>query len=446
MKRLVVVLITLLAFTGFAFAGGEEEAATRPEGVVTITVGYNLNELSEDEVAVFEAKNPETDINQIAADYNVLLSSVAAGDPPELFRTQHNQLPYFAVRDLLYPIDSYIAASTVMDASDFESAVDTFRYDKDNYIAGEGPLYGLPKDYSAIWDFFYRKDVFEEAGVPFPSTTTPMTYPEFYDMLEQLTVFDGDRTVRWAYSGVITEVPHQALEVWLTQMGQSIWADDDLTAVNLVNNPDAVEIAQFIFDVAKNRLTQSPIDPADAWLGGNLAAEDPRSAIYQFGYWAGAMYNAPETADLFGYAPSPLWGDEWLNGGHVAGTMMFAADSQYLNDEAWKFMEYYHAEEPAVTRAESGWGLPIQKSFREMTPLSTELDQTRLEVTTDQMDGGNFYVLNGNPWALTPLKNTWTKYWGEVLSENITFDEFLARVERETNDLILDGRNALGEF
>lgn len=448
MKRLVLAALVLLAVGAVGFAGGQEETEVmeRPDGVLTVTVGYNPNELSEDEVAAFEDKNPETKINQIAADYNTLLSSVAAGDPPELFRTQHNQMPYFAVRELLQPIDSYIAASTVIDESDFEFSVNTFRYDKENYIAGEGPLYGLPKDYSVLFDFFYRKDIWEEAGVELPSSTTPMTYQEFGDAIEQLTIRDGDRTVRWGYHGIMDGDPHQALELFLAQMGQSLYADEELKEINIVDNPDAVEIARFIYDLAKDRLTDSPLDPADAWLGGNLAAENPRSALYHHGYWAGAMYNSPETADLFGYAPSPLWGDQWLNGGHVAGTMMFRSDESYMNDEAWKFMEYYHGGDPAIARAESGWGLPIQKSFRDMVPLSTELDRTRLEVTTNQLDSGNYYVINGNPWALEPIKTVWNKYWGQVLNDDISFDEFLARVEKESNDLILDGLNTLGEF
>lgn len=448
MKRLVLALLVLLAACAVAFASGQEETEVmeRPDGVLTVTVGYNPNELSEDEVAAFEDKNPDTDINQIAADYNTLLSSVAAGDPPELFRTEHTKLPYFAVRDLLQPIDSYVASSTVIDESDFEFAVDTFRYDKNNYLAGEGPLYGLPKDYSVLFDFHYRKDIFEEAGIPLPSTTDPMTYDEFYEILEQLTILEGDRTIRWAYSGTIDEVPDQALELFLAQMGESLYADEELKEINIVDNPAAVEAARFIYDIAKNRFTNSPLDPADAWLGGNLASEDPRSAIYQFGYWAGAMYNAADIVDKFGYAPSPLWGDQWLNGGHVAGTMMFKSDQSYMNDEAWKFMEYYHGEEPAVARAESGWGLPIQKSWRDMVPLSTDFDRTRLDVTTSQLDSGNYYVINGNPWALEPIKTVWNKYWGQVLSDDISFDEFLARVEKESNDLILDGLNTLGEF
>lgn len=448
MKRLVLLLVTMLVISTMAFASGngESEDLARPDGVLTITVGYNPNELSEAEVEAFEAMNPETDINQISADYNVLMSSVAAGDPPELFRTEHTKLPYFAVRDLLYPIDDYIRASETMDEGDFEFTVNTFRYDKESYKAGEGPLFGLPKDYSVLFDFFYRKDIFAEAGVEFPSTTEPMTYVDFLEMIKKVTVHEGERTIRWGYHGIMDGAPDQTLELFLAQMGQSLYGDTSLKKVNIVNNPDAVEIARFIYTMAKERLTDSPYDPAEAWLGGNLAAEDPRSATYQFGYWAGAMYNAPETADLFGYAPGPLWGDEWLNGGHVAGTMMFKAEHKYLNDEAWKFMEYYHALEPAVTRAKSGWGLPIQKSFRNMTPTGSQLDVDRLEITTNQLDTGKYYVINGNPWALEPIKAVWNKYWGEVLNDQMTFDDFIQRVEKEANDLIIDGLNTLGEF
>jgi len=449
MKRLILIL-TIMAVGALVFAGPSAEESTtvaeRPEGVLTVTVGMNTNVLSEAEVEAFEAANPNTKINQIAPDYNILLSSIAAGDPPDLFRTDHLRIPYFAVRGLLYPIDEYIDASEVISVDDFEFAVNTFRYDVDTYTAGEGPLYGLPKDYNLLFDFFYRKDVFEDAGVPFPSTTEPMDYSEFFEMVKQVTVHDGGRTIRWGYSGVLDELVDQALELLLAQVGESLYEDERLSKVDLVDNPEAVNVAKFIFELSKQRLTDSPLDPAEAWLGGNFAADEPRSAVYQYGYWAGAMYNEPEVVDKIGYAPGPIWGNgEWLNGGHVAGTMMFKAEEQYMNDEAWKFMEYYHAGGPAITRAKSGWGLPFQKSFRDMIPTVTELDRTRLNVTLDQLETGRYYVINGNPWALEPIKTVWNKHIGEALKETISFEEFLGRVEKETNDLIMDGMNTLGQ-
>lgn len=412
-------------------------------GEVTITVMHQSNELSPENIAQFEAENPGIKVEMIEMDMNTLMSRVAAGSPPNLTRAQSQDLPYFAVRGLLLPIDDYLAQSAIIKADDLESPVNSFRYDVEKKIQGEGALYGFPKDYSVLFDFFYRKDIFTEVGIPLPSLTEPLSYDEFYKICEKLVVREGDRTVRWAYDGALAGSPEMVLDMFLAQKGLSLY-QDDMKHVNLTGNPEAMQIVRYMFDMALNRLVASAIDPSDVWLGGNLADEKPRSAIYQYGYWAGAMYNKPEVVDKFGYAPGPIWngGERWC-GGNVTGMVMFDSGNQELNDAAWKFMEFYNAGQPAVDRAKSGWGLPMLKSMRALVPQENQLDKDRLAVTLAQLDSGKYHVFQGNPWALTPVQNVWNTYIGEALAGNMTFEDFIATVEAEANNLLLDGASTV---
>lgn len=415
------------------------------EADVTIAVMHKNNELFPEQIEQFEAENPGIKVEMIESDMNTLLSRIAAGSPPNIVRVHSFEIPFFAVRGLLVPVDEYMAQSELINEDDLESVVDSHRYDVDKKVQGEGALYGFPKDYSLLFDFFYRKDVFDEAGVPHPSMTEPLSYDEFFKLCEKLVVREGDRTIRWAYDGMFSGEPEVGMEMLLAQKGMSLYKDD-MKTLDLQGNPEAIKMIRYIYDMAKAHIISSPMDPSEVWLGGNLADENPRTGIYQLGYWAGAMYTKPEVIDKFGYAPGPIWdGGKWLNGGWVTGMVMFDSGDKALNDAAWKFMEFYNAGQPAIDRAKSGWGLPMLKSMRAMVPQETQFDKERLEVTVKQLDDGYYYASQGNPWALTPLKNVWNKYWGEVLADNMSFDDFVATLEREINDLLLDGVYSVGE-
>ena len=46
---------------------------------------------------------------------------------------------------------------------------------------GSGDLYALPKD-ASVFAYAYNKDIFDEAGIPYPDPENPYTYEEFVQM------------------------------------------------------------------------------------------------------------------------------------------------------------------------------------------------------------------------------------------------------------------------
>ncbi|MGQ9779480.1 MAG: extracellular solute-binding protein [Bacillota bacterium] len=399
-----------------------------------ITVMYNANELSADEIKAFEAENPDIKVEFIQTDWNRAMAMIAAGSPPNLMRAMAMDVPYLVTHDLLQDLTKYLSkGGKYVKTSDFEKVMDGFRYDPRTKTSGKGPYWGLVKDYSMLFDVWYRKDIFRECGIPEPATDKPMTFEEFYQICKKLVKREGDRTLRYATGGMLPGLPEQFMQLCLISQGKTLYSKD-FTRINLTKEPEAVKAAKYMFDLMKERLTPSPIDPADNWDVPLMIAG--RQAMYQFGFWAGACFYPELKEDQLGYFPTPKWGKKWVNtAGAICGMVMFKNAPN--NDAAWKFMDYFIGGGPAITRAKSGWGLPPLKSLAKYVPQETAIQKLAYKVTIDQLP--NSFAMPANPYVRGAFDTAWNKYLEGALKGKYSFEEFLKKVENEVNQAIQDG-------
>jgi ABC-type sugar transport system permease subunit/ABC-type glycerol-3-phosphate transport system substrate-binding protein len=139
--------------------------------------GPEEDEIVEKSLRDFEAANPGLRVKRInpgdaGSFYTKLQTMMAAGEPPDVFYVGNERIPSFVTLGLLEPLDRFVAADAAsaepgaLRIDDFyPQVVDAFRYDGTN--AGRGTLWGIPKDFTTV-GFYYNKDVFRRAGVPFP--------------------------------------------------------------------------------------------------------------------------------------------------------------------------------------------------------------------------------------------------------------------------------------
>ena len=125
----------------------------------------------------FEKAHPGVRVRRInpgdaGSFYTKLQTMLAAGEPPDLFYVGAERVASFADMGLLEPLDARVAADAKAGAPNaidlagfFPSTVAAFRYD--GARNGQGALYGIPKDFTTV-GFYYNKDIFRKAGVPFP--------------------------------------------------------------------------------------------------------------------------------------------------------------------------------------------------------------------------------------------------------------------------------------
>jgi multiple sugar transport system substrate-binding protein len=395
------------------------------------------HELTEDHENQFEADNPGITIEFVQADATKFFAMYAAGNPPDLLRTQAPAIPQYLARHMLYDLTPYFETSEVLKLEDLAPANNYYRANSPLEI-GQGPIYGMCKDWSPDHTLFIYKKAFEDAGVPIPSDTTPLTYQEIFELARKLAKFEGDRTLMFGYGYGDWWVDR----IWMNmaaELGKSLYAED-FSKIILAGDEDIRAIAKWYFDLAKEKLVASPLNPSPSWNGEDFTKGT--LAILQYGYWFSAMAESDITKGQVMMLPAPTWAGVRRNPTITATGMVMAAATK-VPDAAWKVFEWYNGREPAIERAKSGWGVPALKSLYNLMPKETEYQQQVQRVLQGEL------ALETPPIQFSPflgettVADTWAKYLPQALQDEITFDELLQNVENDVNQAIKEGIDRL---
>jgi multiple sugar transport system substrate-binding protein len=113
-----------------------------------------------------------------SADYSTVLATELSGSGSKFDIVTIKDVPGYATlvqKNTLEPLDSYISAAGI-DLSAFGGITDQ--------VTVDGKLYELPFR-SDFWLLFYNKDIFDRAGVPYPSND--MTFEEYDELARKVT-------------------------------------------------------------------------------------------------------------------------------------------------------------------------------------------------------------------------------------------------------------------
>lgn len=129
-----------------------------PAGALT-TLGFGMpDEVASARVDLFKSDFPDVDlkINDGAFDEQVFLSSVAAGNPPDLVQLPSGQVGSYAARGALQPLDACIAER--------EIPMDQYRPEWKDTITYGDEVYGIPEFYNTPV-MIVNNVALEEAGL-----------------------------------------------------------------------------------------------------------------------------------------------------------------------------------------------------------------------------------------------------------------------------------------
>jgi multiple sugar transport system substrate-binding protein len=369
------------------------EAAPPPAAEGHVVLMHKRAEFSEEEEAQFLEENPGVTLELIEEDVQRFSAMYAAGNPPDLMRTQAPAVPQYLARGLMYDLTPYFETSELLNIDDLAPANKYYMANAPTEI-GEGKCYGMCKDFS----------------------------PDFS---------------LWAY----TEpwIDRKWMNI-LAETGQNLYAED-FSSINLTGNDDTKEIAKWYYDLAEANYTSNPVNPSSSWAGDDFTRGIV--GVVQYGYWFGGMAESDVTAGKVVMLSSPTWTGERRNP-TITATGMFMAAATKVPDAAWKFFEYYNGGQPAVSRAGSGWGVPALKSMYGQMPDESDFDTQRRRVLQAELDLATPPV-QFNPYITeTAVYDTWVVYLEQALNGAITLDELLASVEGDINTAIQEGMERIG--
>ena len=365
-----------------------------------------------------------------------MIANMTAGDLPDIFYVGPSAVRSYVDNGYVLPLDDYIDSTTL--ESVWGTAQSIYRYDGTNI--GSGNVYALPKDLSCF-AFAYNQDLFDEAGLEYPDPEKPYTYDEFVEVCQKLTIDkDGDGEIdQWG----VANADQFGMTPFLYSNGVK-FLSDDMTKVNVANNPQLAEALTFYTDLTKNGLT--PSVEQDTALGGYQRWLDGQVAFYACGTWDVAAFmddaTFPYNWNLCGWPVGPS-GDgrshTWM------GSVGYCVSSQTQSPELCAELIARLSTDPDGQRAVSGiiGGNSIQLpnitdmaygEFRDAVADGTVPYASNVDVIFGYFDGNDHYEAALQETDYTYNGEWFTPFWSGVFNiknGDISVEDFLTQVEPE---------------
>jgi multiple sugar transport system substrate-binding protein len=346
----VAVLLSLALAACCPSTPAEPTAAPAEEtGPITITMtawDVSTTPYWQAVVDAYEAQNPNVNVELLdisSAEYqdkvNIMLSG---GDETDIITVK--DIPGYSAmltRNQIVPLEGYIEKDQI-DLSVYSGAAEELTF--------EGSIYGLPFR-SDIWILYYNKDLFDQAGVDYP--TNDMTWEQFDQIAREMTSGSGADKVYGAHF----HVWRSCVQLATVQDGKNTVIATDYSymkpmydmVVGMQNDGIIMDYGELkagsvhYSGVFKNE--QIAMLPMGSWFIGSLiAAKDAGEIDFD---WDVVKYPHPA-----GVEP-----------GTTAGTLTsLAINANSKNkDAAWEFIKFYSGIEGAKALAETG-NLPAMRT------------------------------------------------------------------------------------
>jgi multiple sugar transport system substrate-binding protein len=297
--------------------------------------------------AAFKKEHPdiEVKITEIPEDNYVtkIDTALAANRPPDIGFVYERR---WIKAGKLLPLDDVIESH----------GIDVSAYNQNAFSACEyeGKIYCLGS-YSGAVMLFYNKDLFDAAGLPYPSATEPMTVDEYAQVAAQLSQPNEDISKR-VWGGVA-----EATLWWMDV--RTLFSEDGRTTTGYVNDPATVHSWDVLAGMVRDGYSPSESDyelfgDTDMMAAGQLAMSITDNLV--------AIPTLEEAGINWGAAPVPVeqegdlpWVGSWADWWGV-----FSASENA--GEAMEFVAFVGTEGNRL-RAERGDALPLDLDVAEET-------------------------------------------------------------------------------
>ncbi len=384
-------------------------ATVQKHKIVTVTMGFQPNELTNGEIARFEKYHPYIRIKRdpSATNPSDLAAQLASGNAPDIIRIQGaQQLGSYVLRGIAKNLQPLFNKSKVFNQKDFFPAVNEYRWN--GHQQGTGPLYGLPETWSQDFTLWYNKKLFRQAHIPYLSPTKPITWQYLMKIAKKLTVVKNGQVQQYGFGywgGLGTAASQSLMILPVQEMGKSLWSANYSHA--LFSSPAAVKVEKMWVNAVKNNLGPNPVNKNPNW-SGNLFL-DGKIAIEMCGFWfEGSIATTPPVSkDLkdIAMAPTPVWpgGKEMSPTGAATGGVIWSGTKHLA--QTWTVFQYFFGQYPEIYRVTHGEGLPIQKSFMKYVPHQTPWERAMLKWQQQNMKY-QLPLLKYNPYLGLMTANT----------------------------------------
>lgn len=397
--------------------GGNEEG-NKGEQVIKLAL-WDYESVGYDKAIIeaFEKENPDIQVQVISspnADYDNKLSvMLAGGDEIDVFYGKSNtQYPSLVNNNYAMGLNELI------EKNNFDIAPYGDLLDKHYNI--DGNIYALPYR-SNNFLMYYNKNVFDEAGIPYPSND--MTWEEFREL--GLEVTSGDDTNK-IYG--ISFVPKTSFIV-PAMIGAGKDFDVMTSDYSVLKHP-----LEYMLAIQNEDQSYEEYAISKSMNQDQMYFLKGQSATLYNGIWFTQMLI--ENADKFdfewGVAKAPYWAGQEQMAFTTSTPVLINANTKNA-DLAWKLVEFITGEKGAAVMAEHMM-VPAYMTDEVMAQYkeSTQIDDQSFEATTNNIPYGI-----GNPTPISGMVLTMMQEETElVITGNQSIEEALANMEVRRAEII----------
>ncbi|MFD1677109.1 extracellular solute-binding protein [Alicyclobacillus fodiniaquatilis] len=424
---------------------GNQNSGNKP---VVVTLGFASGEVSTAEVDQFNKTHKNVQIKEVdVSQPGKLQALLASGNAPDIIRVQGaSELPGYVIKGIALDLQPYFDKDKKdFNPNDFMPVVNEYRFDKKTGVQGQGDLYGFDKDWSQDFMLWFNKKIFEQAGIPLPSTTKAMTWQQVFALAKKLTVVKNGTIQQYGlgYFNGGTQAEESLILLQLDQLGKSAWSDN-YTKANF-ESPAAEQILQMWANAVKGNYGPNDINE-DANSPLNLFQSN-KEAMLISGYWySGDLRAAVKPNQLSNYvlAPAPYMagGKRVDPTGSATGAIIYSKTKH--PQQAWEVFKYVFAGSPVDDRAKSGWGLPAFKSKMSELPQKTAFDKQVITAQDAELKYATPY-LKYNPYVdLSTVNTILDKYMRLVYMGHDTVPKAAKQIDTDLDMLIQSSMEAAG--
>ena len=375
--KIFLTLALILLMTGTVFATGGSE---RAGGTTELTIAlwhYTTQPEFRNTLDAYTRLNPHISfdiIDTLTANYpEVITTQLAGGRAIDVLYVinvpLHSQL--IQSRQL---VDLTARVNTLSSASGMRSALDAVRAD-------DGRYYAIPwrQDF---WPLFYNRDLFDQAGVPYPEN---LTWDQYRDLAIRLTRGTGANKVFGSHMHTWNSITHSLSAAQLQE--------------NLIT--DNFGFLRYMYGIRTAMQNAGAIMDYGTIVAGNVGYrprfEEQYAAMLVMGSWY--LGELAERADFnWGIAPVPQMpgATEVRTMGNV--TPVGISTRARNPEEAWRFIEWSTGEAGAMILAEVG----IPSAFKNDRVTNTFFNLPGMP--TDAVSRRAFNPDSVSPeWPMSPL-------------------------------------------
>ena len=309
----------------------------------------------------FEKQNPTIRINLVivpANDFDTKMQTmIAAGTPPDIWsHWGPSGFQDYVKRGLVADLTPLIEKDR-FDLSDFQPEIlDTYKVD--------GKIMGLPILSTGSF-IFYNKDLFDKAGIAYPTSSwddTTWTYERFLEMCKDLTKVTGDP---------VTDVYGCNLGLWPNDAYPLMWGRDifpdsayqtGFADKSFLDDPKVIAAFQARQDILwKLKVMPSPAasdamnTTGDIFMTGKIAM----NLTGGWGWW-----NYTDIKDFHWAAAALPYGADGRRDVVFTDPWMMSSKTTHPN-EAWTFLKYLTAPAQQESWMKLTGAPPVRKSLAE---------------------------------------------------------------------------------